>query len=80
MKVTAITMLRSRHQPLDIFPRQTHLHFLPHLLPDRTPAIHKDGIITEGQNKLVNELKPKHPVFAEIIQRGYQLDVRETLG
>jgi diphthamide biosynthesis methyltransferase len=34
----------------------------------------------EATQQIVNELKPKHPVFAEIIQRGHQMDMRETLS
>jgi hypothetical protein len=38
------------------------------------------ALTDEAAQQIVNELKPKHPVFAELIQRGHQLDLRETLG
>jgi hypothetical protein len=34
----------------------------------------------EATQQIVNELKPKHPVFAEIVQKGHQMDIRETLA
>ena len=30
--------------------------------------------------QIVKELKPKHPVFAAIIERGHRMDMRETVG
>jgi hypothetical protein len=34
----------------------------------------------ETAQQIVKELKPKHPVFAAIIERGHQMDMRETVG
>ncbi|HXT85149.1 MAG TPA: hypothetical protein VN704_12610 [Verrucomicrobiae bacterium] len=34
----------------------------------------------EAIQQIVKELKPKHPVFADIVERGNQMDVRETVG
>jgi diphthamide biosynthesis methyltransferase len=34
----------------------------------------------EMAQQIVKELKPKHPVFAAIIERGHQMDMRETVG
>ena len=34
----------------------------------------------ETAQQLVKELKPKHPVFAALIERGHQMDLRETVG
>lgn len=34
----------------------------------------------ETAQQLVKELKPRHPVFAALIERGHQMDLRETVG
>jgi hypothetical protein len=34
----------------------------------------------ETAREIVKKLKPKHPVFAAIIERGHEMDLRETLG
>ena len=34
----------------------------------------------EMAQQIVKELKPKHPVFAAVIERGHQMDMRETVG
>ena len=34
----------------------------------------------EATQQIVKELRPKHPVFAELIEKGHQLDLRETFG
>jgi len=34
----------------------------------------------EMAQQIVKELKPKHPVFAAIIERGHRMDMRETVG
>lgn len=34
----------------------------------------------EMAQQIVKELKPKHPVFAAVIERGHQMDIRETVG
>jgi hypothetical protein len=34
-------------------------------------------VVAQMHNK---ELKPKHPVFAAIIERGHQMDLKQTLG
>jgi len=34
----------------------------------------------EMAQQIVKELRPKHPVFAAIIERGHQMDMRETVG
>jgi hypothetical protein len=30
--------------------------------------------------QIVKELRPKHPLFAAIIERGHKMDLKETLG
>jgi hypothetical protein len=34
----------------------------------------------EAAEQIVKELKPRHPAFAAAIERGHQMDLRETLG
>ncbi len=34
----------------------------------------------EMAQQIVKELKPKHPVFTAIIERGHQMDMREMVG
>jgi diphthamide biosynthesis methyltransferase len=38
------------------------------------------ALTDEMAQHIVKELKPKHPVFAAIIERGHQMDLRETVG
>ena len=38
------------------------------------------ALTDEMAQQIVRELKPKHPVFAAIIERGHQMDMRETVG
>jgi diphthamide biosynthesis methyltransferase len=38
------------------------------------------ALTDEMAQQIVKELKPKHPVFAAIIERGHQMDLKETLG
>jgi len=38
------------------------------------------ALTDEMAQQIVKELKPKHPVFAAIIERGHQMDMRETVG
>jgi hypothetical protein len=38
------------------------------------------ALTDEMAQQIVKELKPKHPVFAAIIERGHQMDLRETVG
>ncbi len=38
------------------------------------------ALTDEMAQQIVKELKPKHPVFAAVIERGHQMDLRETLG
>jgi diphthamide biosynthesis methyltransferase len=38
------------------------------------------ALTDEMAQHIVKELKPKHPVFAAIIERGHQMDIRETVG
>ena len=59
------------------------------LVADALEALLKVHAMREARGKaltdemaqhIVNELKPKHPVFAAVIERGHQMDLRETLG
>jgi diphthamide biosynthesis methyltransferase len=38
------------------------------------------ALTDEMAQQIVKELKPRHPVFAAIIERGHQMDLKETLG
>ena len=38
------------------------------------------ALTDEMAQQIVKELRPKHPVFAAIIERGHQMDIKETLG
>jgi hypothetical protein len=38
------------------------------------------ALTDEAAQQIVKQLKPKHPVFAAIIERGHEMDLRETLG
>jgi diphthamide biosynthesis methyltransferase len=38
------------------------------------------ALTDELAQHIVKELKPKHPVFAAIIERGHQMDMKETVG
>ncbi len=38
------------------------------------------SLTDEMTQQVVNKLKPKHPVFAEIVEKGSQLDLKETIG
>ena len=38
------------------------------------------ALTDEMAQHIVKELKPKHPVFAAIIERGHQMDMKETIG
>ena len=38
------------------------------------------ALTDEMAQQVVKELKPKHPVFAAIIERGHQMDLKETIG
>jgi diphthamide biosynthesis methyltransferase len=38
------------------------------------------ALTDEMAQQIVKELRPKHPVFAAIIERGHQMDLKETLG
>ena len=38
------------------------------------------ALTDEAAQQIVKQLKPKHPVFAAIIERGHEIDLRETLG
>jgi len=38
------------------------------------------ALTDEMAQQIVKELKPKHPVFAAIIERGHKMDMRETVG
>ncbi|HET7284718.1 MAG TPA: hypothetical protein VFI70_08530 [Nitrososphaeraceae archaeon] len=38
------------------------------------------ALTDEAAQQIVKELRPKHPVFADIIERGHQMDARETVG
>jgi len=38
------------------------------------------ALTDEMAQHIVKELRPKHPVFASIIERGHQMDMRETIG
>lgn len=38
------------------------------------------ALTDEMAQQVVNELRPKHPVFAALIERGHQMDLRETFG
>jgi diphthamide biosynthesis methyltransferase len=38
------------------------------------------ALTDEMAQHIVKELKPKHPVFAAIIERGHQMDMKETVG
>jgi|SRR5262245_48175263 len=38
------------------------------------------ALTDEMAQKIVKELKPKHPVFAAVIERGHDMDLRETFG
>jgi diphthamide biosynthesis methyltransferase len=38
------------------------------------------ALTDEMAQQVVKELKPKHPVFAAIIERGHQMDIKETIG
>jgi len=41
----------------------------------------REKILTdETTQRIVNELKGKNPVFAEIVERAHEMDVRETVG
>jgi hypothetical protein len=59
------------------------------LVADALEALLKVHAMREARGKaltdemaqhIVKELKPKHPVFAAIIERGHQMDMRETIG
>ena len=59
------------------------------LVADALEALLKVHAMREARGKaltdemaqhIVKELKPKHPVFAAVIERGHQMDLRETLG
>ena len=38
------------------------------------------ALTDEMAQQVVKELKPKHPVFAAIIERGHRMDLKETIG
>ena len=38
------------------------------------------SLTDEATEQIVKELRPKHPAFAAVIERGHQMDMRETLG
>ncbi|MFZ0648337.1 MAG: hypothetical protein WAM27_08965 [Nitrososphaeraceae archaeon] len=38
------------------------------------------ALTDEMAQQVVKELKPKHPVLAAIIERGHQMDLKETLA
>jgi diphthamide biosynthesis methyltransferase len=38
------------------------------------------ALTDEMAQQVVKELRPKHPVFAAIIERGHQMDIKETIG
>jgi hypothetical protein len=38
------------------------------------------ALTDERAQRIVNELRPKHPVFAAIIERGHQMDLGETVA
>jgi hypothetical protein len=38
------------------------------------------ALTDEMAQQIVNELRPKHPAFAAIIERGDQMDLRETVA
>jgi hypothetical protein len=38
------------------------------------------ALTDEATQQIVKELRSKHPVFADIIERGHQMDARETVG
>jgi len=38
------------------------------------------ALTDEMAQQVVKELRPKHPVFAAIIERGHQMDMKETIG
>jgi len=59
------------------------------LVADALEALLKVHAMREARGKalteemaqhIVKELKPKHPAFAAVIERGHQMDLRETLG
>jgi len=38
------------------------------------------ALTDEMAQQVVKELRPKHPVLAAIIERGHQMDMKETIG
>ena len=38
------------------------------------------ALTDETAQQIVKELRPRHPVFADVIERVHQMDARETVG
>ncbi len=89
-----ITQLKSIHPGLATVAEKIHKMDLKEtvntlIAADALEALLKIHVIREARGKsftdeaiqqIVKELKPKHPVFADIVERGNQMDVKETVG
>jgi len=89
-----ITQLKSIHPKLATVAEKIHNMDLKEtvntlIAADALEALLKIHVIREARGnsftdeaiqQIVKELKPKHPVFADIVERGNQMDVRETVG